>query len=76
MINFGTLQQPTAGFAAAPCLQTPQESRVVTRRSPELPCDHARAVPNRILVRPSVPQIDMPAEPIDRLPADTAKAGA
>ena len=76
MINFGALPQPSAAFIAAPCLQAPQKSRVTTRRIPELPCDHACAVPDRILVGPCVPQIDMPVEAINRLPAHTAKARA
>jgi hypothetical protein len=41
MIDFGRLPQPSTGFAAASCLQAPQKSRVITRGTPELPCDHA-----------------------------------
>ena len=76
MINFGALPQPSAGFATAPGLQAPQKLRVITRRTPELPCDHAGAMPDRVLVSPRVPQIDVPAETINRLPAHTAKAWA
>lgn len=75
MINFGALPQPSTTFAAAPCLQAPQEPYVITRRGPKLPSDHACAVPDRILVGPSLPQIDMPAEAINWLPANTTKAG-
>ena len=74
MINFGALPQPSAAFIAAPCLQAPQKSRVISRRIPESPCDQTCAVPDRILVGPCFPQIDMPAEAINRLPAHTAKA--
>ena len=74
MINFGALPQPSAACAAAPCLQASEEPGVATRRSPKLPCDHACGVPDRILVGPSVPQIDMPAEAINRSPARTAES--
>ena len=74
MINFGALPQPSAAFIAAPCLQAPQKSRVISRRIPKSPCDQTCAVPDRILVGPCFPQIDMPAEAINRLPAHTAKA--
>ena len=76
MINFGALPQPSAAFTAAPRLQTPQELRVITWGSPELPCDHACTVPGRVLIGPDVPQIHMPAEAINRLSAHTAKATA
>ena len=75
MINFSAPPQPSTAFAAAPCLQASEEPGVATRRSPKLPCDHACGVPDCILVDPSVPQIDMPPEAINRLPAHTAKAG-
>ena len=76
MINFGAFPQPSSGFAAAPGLQAPEKSRVITGRTPELPCDHAGAMPRRILVGPRVPKIDVPAEAINRLPAHTAKTWA
>ena len=75
MINFGAPPQPSTAFAAAPCLRASEEPGVATRRSPKLLCDQACGVPDRILVGPSVPQIDMPPEAINRLPAHTAKAG-
>ena len=74
VVDFGALPQSSAGFAAAPCLQAPKEARVVTRRSPELPGDHARAVPDSRLVYPDFPQIRMPTEAIDWLPAYTTKS--
>jgi hypothetical protein len=73
--NMWFLPQPSAGFTAAPHLQAPQEPRAVARRSPELPGDHACAVPDRILVGPRAPQIDMPAEAINWLSAYAAKSG-
>ena len=75
VVNLGAFPQPSAGFAAASRLQAPQERGLATRRIPELPCDHAGAVPDRILVSAGIPQIDMPAEAINRLPANTAESG-
>jgi hypothetical protein len=69
VIDFDALPQPSAGFAASSRLQPPQQPGLATRRIPELPCDHARTVPDRILVGAGVPKIDMPAEAINRLPA-------
>jgi hypothetical protein len=75
VIHLGTSPQSSTGFAAASPLQAPQEPGLATRRIPELPCDHAGAVPDRILVDACVPQIDMPAEAINRLPAPQQKPG-
>ena len=66
VIDLGALPKASAGFAAAPSLQAAQKPGLTTWRIPKLPRDHAGAVPYRILVRPSVPQIDMLAEPICR----------
>jgi hypothetical protein len=43
-------------------------ARVITWRSPELPCDRTGAMPGRILVD-GVPKVGMPAEAINWLPA-------
>jgi hypothetical protein len=55
VIYLGILPQPRTRLAAAPRLQPPQERRFATRRIPELPSDHASAMPSRILVRASAP---------------------
>jgi hypothetical protein len=47
VVHLGAFPQPAAGFAAASCLQAPQEPGLTTGRIPELPCDHAGAVPDR-----------------------------
>ncbi len=75
VVDLGGLPQAPAAFAAAPRLQAAQQRRFAARRVPELPGDHAGAVPGGILVRAAAPQIDMPAETENRLPADAAKAG-
>ena len=67
--------KPSTCLAVAPHLQPPQEWRFAARRIPELPCDHAGAVPGRVLVSAAVPQIDMPAEAINGLAAHAAEAG-
>ena len=74
VVNFGTLPQPSAALAPAPHLQPPQETDVVARRVPKLPCDHAGAVPVRVHVSAAVPQIDLPTEAIDRLAAHAAES--
>ena len=80
--NNGILWSISADFhkrpppcGAAPRLQAAQQRRFAARRVPELPGDHAGAVPGGILVRAAAPQIDMPAETEHRLTADAAKAG-
>ena len=50
VVNLGAVPQPSAGFAAASRLQAPQQPGLATRRIPELPCDYAGTVPDRILV--------------------------
>jgi hypothetical protein len=46
---------------------------MTARRIPELPRDHASAVPDCILVYACVPHIDMPTEAINRLTAHAAE---
>ena len=45
VVNLGGLPQTSAGLAAAPRLPGPWDPSVVTRSSPESPCDHRGAVP-------------------------------
>jgi hypothetical protein len=62
VVDFGAFPQPPAALAAAPPLQPPEKPRVAIRRVPKLPRDHAGAVPVRIHVSATIPQIGMPTE--------------
>jgi hypothetical protein len=73
-VHLGVLPQPSATLAAAPLLQAAQEPRLAARRIPEFPCDHTGTVPVRILVGANVPQIHMPPEAINRLPAHATES--
>src|SRR5580700_5258798 len=75
MVDLGGLPQAPATLAATARLQAAQQTRFAARRVPELPGDHAGAVPGGVLVRAAAPQIDMPAETENRLTADAAIAG-
>jgi hypothetical protein len=75
MVDFSVPPQPTGTLSAAPTLEAPQKSDLAARRIPELPRDHAGAVPDRVLVGTATPQVDVPAEAIDRLTAYAAKSG-
>src|ERR1700694_2240167 len=59
-------------MAAAARLQAAQQLSLGARRVPELPGDHAGAVPGGVLIWTGPPQIDMPAEAENRLPAHAA----
>jgi hypothetical protein len=61
-------------LSAAPTLETPQQLDLATRRIPELPGDHASAVPHRILVGTPLPKVNVPAKAVDRLPAHAAES--
>src|SRR5271168_963389 len=43
-----SLPKTSPSLGAAPCLQAPQKPRGITRRGPELPCDHAGTVQDNI----------------------------
>src|SRR5262249_49081004 len=73
VVDFGALPQASAALAAAPSLQPSQEPNVAVRRGPKLPGNNAGAVPVRVHVRAAVPQVDMPAEAIDRLATHAAE---
>src|SRR5258707_9465565 len=75
VIDFRGLPQALSGFGAAPRLQSLEQAHLVARCVPELPGRDAGGVPGSVAVRPSVPQVDVPAEAIDRLPAHAAMAG-
>ena len=71
-----THERPVAG-GAAPLLQAGEERRVTGRRGPQRPGRDAAAVPaGAAPLRAVAPEVAMPAEPEDRLPADAAGAGA
>jgi hypothetical protein len=76
VVNLGALPEPAAGLATTPRLKAPQEPHFAAWRIPELPRDHASAVPPRVFVSRAAPEVDMPAEAVDRLPAHAAEAGA
>ena len=74
VIYFGVPPQPSTCLAAAPPLKATQERCLVIRCAPKLPGDDTSTMPRRILVWSGVPQILVPAESIDGLTADAAKA--
>jgi hypothetical protein len=72
VIDLGGLPQPSAGLGAAAPLDALEDARMVARRRPQVPGDHAGGVPYGILVGAAIPQVDVPAESVDRLAADAA----
>ena len=76
MVDFRGLPQPPAGLGAAAPLQAADQLGVVARRVPQPPRRDAGGVPGGVLVRPALPQVLVPAEPIDRLAADAAETRA
>ena len=74
VVDFGALPQPPTALRAAPRLQAAQEPRLLARRIPELPGDHASAMPIGVFVWSAMPQIDVPAKAIHGLAADAAEA--
>jgi len=74
MINLCGLPQASASLGAAPLLQPLEDARIVARRRPKIPGDHAGGVPDGIAVRAAIPQVHVPTEPVDRLTADAAGA--
>ena len=75
MVNLGIPPQPPAALSAAPTLQTPQQLNLAIGRIPELPGDHASAVPHRILVGTALPKVNVPAQAVDRLTTHKADSG-
>ena len=61
MVDFGGPPQPSTTLSAAPTLEAPQKSDVAAWRIPELPSDHASAMPDRVLVGSGVPKVNVPA---------------
>jgi len=76
MVNLSVPPQPFAALSTTACLQAPEKRGFPTRRIPEIPRDDAGAMPVRVLVRPLVPQINMPAKTVNGLAAHTAESGA
>ena len=74
VVNFCSPPQPTSTLRAAPTLEAPQESDLGTWRILELPGDDAGAVPDRVLVGTTAPEVDVPAEAINWLTAHAAKS--
>ena len=68
--------EPSTCLTAAPPLEATQEWRLAIRCVPELPGNDTSTVPDRILVRSAVPQVDVPAESVNRLAANAAKTRA
>src|SRR5438067_9001092 len=76
MVDLRALMQALAGLSAAPFLEAFEQSDVIARRVPEFPCGYADGVPLRIPVATFTPEVDMPAEPVDRLATHAAESGA
>src|SRR5258708_1610590 len=74
MIDLCGLPQASAGLRAAPLLQPLEDARIVARRCPKIPGNHAGGVPDGVPVCAAVPQVYVPAEPVDRLTADATEA--
>ena len=79
--NSGTRWSTSEVFHSRPpvsahlrALQAADQLGVVARRVPQPPRRDAGGVPGGILVRPALPQVLVPAEPIDRLAAHAAEA--
>jgi hypothetical protein len=76
MVHFGVPPQTRAALSAAPTLDAPQKSDVATWGIPELPRDHAGAVPDRVLVGAATPKVNVPTEAINWLAAHATKSRA
>ncbi len=74
MVDFGIPPQPPAALGAPPTLDASQQLDLATWRIPELPSNHASAVPDGVLVGPGSPKVNVPAEAVDRLTAHAAKS--
>ena len=76
VIDLGLLPEPGACLPASPPLEATEETCLTIWCVPELPGNNASTMPYRIFIWPGVPQILVPAELVNWLPADAAKAGA
>src|SRR5215471_6261702 len=76
MVDLCGLPQALASFRAAPLLQPPQDARIVAWPGPKIPRNDACRVPEGVPIRAAIPQIRVPAEPIDWLTADATEARA
>src|SRR5260370_25160597 len=74
VIDLCGLPQALAGLGAAPLLQPLEDARIVARRRPKIPGNHAGGVPRGVPVRAAIPQVHVPTEPVDRLTADATEA--
>jgi hypothetical protein len=66
LVNFGIPPQPAGSLTAAPTLEASQKSDLAAWRIPELPRDHAGAMPHRVLVGTATPKVNVPTEAINR----------
>ena len=57
MIDLCGLPQASAGLSAAPLLQPLEDTRIVARRRPKIPGNHAGGVPYGVAVRAAIPQV-------------------
>ena len=73
MVHFGISGEPRAAHRTAPALNGLQLANIVARNGPQIPCGDAAAVPGGMTVGGLFAKgIAVPAEPEDRLPANTA----
>jgi hypothetical protein len=77
VIDLARSEQPSSAFGTSSALHLPERPHEQIRSGPELPGDDAGGVPHRVGVRlPVAPEILVPAEAEDRLPANAAMAVA
>src|SRR5215467_9988019 len=74
VVDLRRLPQAPAGLSAAPLLQALEDARMIARRGPKIPRNHAGGVPDGFPVRAAIPKVDVPAEPVDQLAADAAES--
>src|SRR5215831_2817389 len=76
MVDLSRPPQSAAALRAPPALEPLEQADVVARGGPQIPGDDARRMPDGIPVRSPLPQITMPSESVDWLPAYAAKPWA
>jgi hypothetical protein len=75
VIDLGVFPEPAAGLPASPSLEASEYSDFTVRCVPKLPSNDASTMPHCILVWPRAPQIPVPTELVNRLPADAFAYG-
>ena len=76
VIDLGIFPESAAGLPASPPLEATEYSDFTIWCVPELPSNDASTMPDCILIRSGTPQISVPAELVNRLPADAAESWA